>query len=78
MFWKNVSSWTESKLKFRIILHPFNMLCGVKQELKFSLIINCLLLQARFLIFRCKTKNETPDTHMYLLSIKNAKLVENK
>jgi len=60
MFWENVSSWIVSKLKFRIILQPFNMLFGVKQVHKFSLIINCPLLQARFLIFRCKIKNETP------------------
>jgi len=30
------------------------------------------------LIFLCNTKNQTSDIHMYLLLIKNAKLVENK
>jgi len=37
-----------------------------------------MLLQARFLIFRGKSKNETPDIHTCLLLIKNVKLVENK
>jgi len=54
------------------------MLFGVKQDHKFSLTINCVLLQARFLIFRCKIKNETLDIHKYLSLIKNAKLVEYK
>jgi len=45
---------------------------------KFSSILNCLLLQARFLIFRCKVSKNTPNMHMYFLLIKNVKLVERK
>jgi len=67
MFWENISSWIELKLKFRIVLQHFNLLFGVTQNHKFSLTINCLLLQARFLIFRRKMKNETPDNNKYLL-----------
>ena len=50
-FWENVSSWIESKLKYRLVLKPFNMLFGVECNHKFYTIINCLLLLARFLIF---------------------------
>ena len=28
-FWKNVSNWIESKLKYRLVLRPFNVLFGV-------------------------------------------------
>ena len=53
-FWENVSSWIESKLKYRLVLKPFNMLFGVECNHKFYTIINCLLLHARFLIFWVK------------------------
>ena len=51
LFWENVGSWIESKLKYRLVLKPFNMLFGVECNHKFYTIINCLLLRARFLIF---------------------------
>ena len=49
-FWENVGSWIESKLKYRLVLKPFNMLFGVECNHKFYTIINCLLLHARFSI----------------------------
>ena len=42
-FWENVCSWIKSKLKYRLILKPFNMLFGVECNHKFYTIINCLL-----------------------------------
>jgi len=73
-----VSSWIESRLKIRINLETVDMLFGVKSENKFSSVLNCLLLQARFLIFRCKVAKQTSNMHMYLLLIKNIKLAEKK
>jgi len=49
------------------------MLFGVK-----SSVLNCLLLQVRFLIFRCKVARQTPHMHMHLLLIKTAKLFEKR
>ena len=74
----NVSSWIESKLKYRPVLKPFNMLFGVKCNYKFYTIINCLLLHARFLIFWCKTAKNIPNISKYFLVIENAKTVEKR
>ena len=73
-FWENVSIWIESKLKFK----PFNMLFGVECNHKFYTIINCLLLHARFLIFRCKTAKNIPNLSQYFLVVQNAKTVEKR
>ena len=77
-FWENVSCWIESKSKYRLVLKPFNMLFGVKCNHKFYTIINCLLLQARFLIFRCKTAKNIPNVSNYFLLVKNAKTVKKR
>ena len=63
--WENVSSWIESKLKYRLVLKPFQMLFDVKCNHKFYTIINSLLLHARFLIFRCKTAKNSPNISNY-------------
>ena len=47
-FGKNISSWIEPKLKYRLVLKPLNMLFGVECNHKFYTIINCLLLHDRF------------------------------
>jgi len=54
------------------------MLFGVKSEKKFSSVLNRFLLQLRFLIFRWKMANQTPNMHIYLLLIKNIKQVEKR
>ena len=77
-FWENVSSWIESKLKYRLVLKPFNMLFGVECNHKFYIIINCLLLHARFLIFRCKTAKNIPNLSKYFLVVQNAQTVEKR
>ena len=77
-FWENVSSWIESKLKYRLVLKPFYMLFGVECNHKFYTIINCLLLHARFLIFRCKTAKNIPNLSKYFLVVQNAKTVEKR
>ena len=76
--WKNVSSWVEPKLKHGPVLMPFNMLFDVECDNKFYTIINCLLLQARFLIFLGKTAKNILNTGKYFLVVENAKAVENK
>ena len=64
-FWENVSCWIESKLKYSLVLKSFNMLFGDECNHKFYTIINCLLLHARFLIFRYKTTKNIPDISKY-------------
>ena len=54
LFWENVLSWIETKLKLLLDLQPFNLLFGVEKDHDYHLIINCLLLHARFLIYKCK------------------------
>ena len=53
------------------------MLFGVECNHKFYTIINCLLLHARFLIFRCKTAKNIPNLSKYFL-VENAKTVEKR
>ena len=53
-FWENVSSLIESKLKYGLVLKPFNMLFSVECNYIFYTIINCLLLHARVLFFGVK------------------------
>ena len=77
-FWENVSSWIELKLKYRLVLKPFNMLFGVECNHKFYAIINCLLLHARFLIFRCKTAKNIPNLSKNFLVVENAKTFEKR
>ena len=73
---KNVNSWIESKLKYRLVLRPFNMLFGVEGNHKFYTTINCLLLLARFLIFWRKTAKKFLNVSKYFLAVENAKRVE--
>ena len=54
------------------------MLFGVECNQKFYAIINCLLLHARFLIFRCKTPKNIPNISKYFLVVENAKTVEKR
>ena len=77
-FWENVSSWIESKLKYKLVLKPCNMLFGVDCNHKLYTIINCLLLHARFLIFRCKTAKNIPNLSKYFLVVQNAKTLEKR
>ena len=77
-FWENVSNWIESKLKYRLGLNPFNMLFGVECNQNFYTIINCLLLHARFLIFRCKTAKNIPNISKYFLVVENVKTVKKR
>ena len=73
LFWK-----IESKLKYKLVLKPFNMLFGLECKHKFYTIINCLLQDARFLIFRCKTSKNIFNISKYFLVVKNAKSVEKR
>ena len=50
-FWENVSSWIESKLKYRLVLKPFNMLFGIECNHKFYTIITCLYYMLDFYFF---------------------------
>ena len=75
-FWENVSNWIESKLKCKLVLKPFNMLLGVECNHKFYTVINCLLLHARFLIFRCKIARNIPNISKYYFVGENAKTVK--
>ena len=77
-FWENVGSWIESKLKYRLVLKPNNMLFDVGCNHKFYTIINCLLLHARFLIFWCKTAKNIFSASTFYLVVENAKAVENE
>ena len=52
------------------------MLVSVECNHKFYTIINCLLLHARFLIFRCKIAKNIPNLSKYFLVVQNAKTVE--
>ena len=52
------------------------MLFGVECNHKFYTVINCLLLHARFLIFRCKTAKNIPNISKYYFDGENAKTVE--
>ena len=54
------------------------MLFGVECNHEFYTIINCLLLHARFLIFRCKTAKNNPNLIKYFLVVQNAKTVEKR
>ena len=54
------------------------MLFGVECNHKFYTIINCLLLHARFLIFRCKTAKNIPNLSKYFFVFQNAKAVEKR
>ena len=54
------------------------MLFGIDCNPKFYTIINCLLLHARFLIFRCKTGKNIPNISKYFLVVKNAKTIEKR
>jgi len=47
------------------------MLFGFKNEHKFRSVLNYLLLQARFLIFRCKVDKQSPNYAYVFLLIKN-------
>ena len=51
------------------------MLFCVECNHKFYTIINCLLLHARFSIFRCKTAKNIPSLSKYFL-VENAKTVK--
>ena len=73
---ENVLSWIETKLKLQLNLQPFNLLLGVEKDHDYNLIIDCLLLHARFLIYKSKIAKEIPHIHMYFLSIRNAKTSE--
>ena len=78
IFWENVTSWIESKLKVKFDLNPLIMLFGVEECNQFSATINCILLNVRFIIFRCKIEKLMPDMHMFYRTIKNAKLIEKR
>ena len=52
------------------------MLFGVECNHKFYVSINCLLLQARFLIFWCKTAKNIPNK--YYLVVENIKQLKNE
>ena len=54
------------------------MFFGVECNHKFYTIINCLLLNARFLIFRCKTGKNIPNISKYFLVVENAKQLKNE
>ena len=54
------------------------MLFGVKCIHKFYTVINCLLLHARFLIFRRKTGKNILNISKYFLVAENAKKVEKR
>ena len=76
-FWEDASSWIESKLKYRLILKPCNMLFGAEGNHTFYMTINGLLLHARFLIFRCKTAKKFHNISKYFLVVENEKTVKN-
>ena len=76
LFWENVISWIETKLKLQLNLQPFNLLFEVEEDHDYHLIINCLLLHGRFLIYKCKIAKEIPDINMYFHSIRNVKTAE--
>ena len=63
-------------MKLQLNLQPFNLLFSVEKDHDYHLIINCLLLHARFLIYKCKIAKEIPNIYMYFLSTRNAKTSE--
>ena len=69
-------SWIETKLKLQLNLQPFDLLFGAEKDYDYHLIINCLLLHAQFLIYKCEIAEEIPNIHMYFLSIRNTKTSE--
>ena len=54
------------------------MLFSVECNHKVYKIINCLLLHARFLSFRCKIAKNVPNLSKYFLVVENAKTVEKR
>ena len=74
VFWENVSSWINAKLQINFTINFSNMLFGV--ENCENILLNFLLLCARFLIYRCKVSETKPNIHQYLLFLQMTKKTE--
>ena len=64
-FWENVSSWISFRLQKNIVLTEVNMVFGVITTPKNDVLINFLLLCARFLIYRCKITEDKPNINQF-------------
>ena len=68
-FWEDVSAWLSFYFKTNIVLPHWNKLFGAKffkNGIKTKL-LNCFLLNARFLIFKHKCNNTFPTLYFLLL-----------
>ena len=77
-FWDDISSWLIHHFKCDIILNDFNKLFGFeyfKSNAKTN-VLNCFLLNARFLIFRHRSSNTKPTTETFLHSMRIIKSSE--
>ena len=75
-FWEDVGSWLSVFREKNITLTNFNKLFGFPHFEDFTILLNWLLLNARFIIYRSKYTKLTPNSREFISTIKEAKNVE--
>ena len=82
LYWENVSAYICGVLKKNFVISDFDKVFGFQNSTpNFDCninLLNCLLLCARFVIFRCKYGNRLPSVFEFLQFVKTVKYCESK
>ena len=76
--WEDVNSWLSAFLARPIVLTDFSKLFGFPEYEDITILLNCLLLYARYIIYRGKYRGVGPNLVEYLLTIRQVKHTERK
>ena len=79
IYWENVSACISSFLKDSFLLSNFNKVCGVPKinNIEHNIfLLNCLLLCAKFVIYKCKYGNRIPTAMEFYQQVQKLKTSE--
>ena len=77
-YWEDVHSWLSAFLARPIVLTDYNKLFGFPEYEDITILLNCLLLYARYIIYRGKYKGVGPNLVECLDTIREVKHTERK
>nr|CAB3264531.1 pol-like protein [Phallusia mammillata] len=72
-YWEDVTSWISAKLLFSLRINPVTLVFGTHLD---DDLLNCLLLCARFVIYRCKYGGTLPTLCLFISLFKSVKTSE--
>ena len=75
-FWNDVFDWILARFRINVPSNNFHKLFGFHTQYANNPLVNHMLLVARFLIYRCKHSNTTPNMPQYFNAITSTKKSE--